>query len=132
MKMNLDMTFEEGKKIIEALHECAIKNGWNEDELDACGVMEEYTSAVDAALTAMGISVNIDNKPEVEDNDSDDEEWVEDEEGGYFNSDDNDEEDSCTTYSLTPKGEFVVRYMELGHPLEEALNIANILFGEGE
>lgn len=125
MKMNLDMTFEEGKKVIEALHECAIKNGWNEDELDASGVMEEYTSAVDAALTAMGISVNIDNESDAEPEDND-EEWTEDEEGGYFNSD-----DSCS-YSLTPRGEFVVRYMELGHPLEEALKIANILFGEGE
>lgn len=69
MKINLDMTFEEGKKIIEALRECAINNGWDEDELDESGVMEEYTSAVDAALTAMGISVDIATEPEVEDED---------------------------------------------------------------
>lgn len=106
MKMNLDMTFKEGKKIIEALRECATKFGWAEEELDESGVMEEYTAAVDAALTAMGISVDIATEPEVEDEDeycdaaadcyfcnSDDEEWDEDEEGGYFNSDDNEDED---------------------------------------
>lgn len=95
MKMNLDMTFEEGKKVIEALHECAIKFGWTEEDLDESGVMEEYTFVVDAALTAMGISINIAGKPEpeVEDDDFDDEEWDEDEEGGYFNSDDEDEDE---------------------------------------
>lgn len=144
MKMNLNMTFEEGKKIIEALRECAINNGWDKDELDECGVMEEYTSAVDAALTAMGISVDIASEPEDDDENkycdsaadcyfcnSDDEEWDEDEEGGYFNSDYEDEDEDCQ-YSLTPKGEFVVKYMEAGYPLEEALKVADILFGEGE
>lgn len=110
MKMNLDMSFEEGLNVIEALRECAINNGWDEDELNECGVIEEYTSAVDAALTAMGISVSIDNEPkaeaEAEDENkycdsaadcyfcnSDDEEWDEDEEDGYFNSDDDDEDE---------------------------------------
>jgi len=66
MKMNLDMSFEEGQKVIDALRECAMENGWNEDELDESGVIEEYSSAVDAALTAMGISVNITSEPESE------------------------------------------------------------------
>ena len=94
MKMNLDMTFEEGKKIIEALRECAIKFGWAKEDLDECGVIEEYTAAVDAALTAMGISVDIATEPEVEDDDDfDDEEWNEDEEDSYFNSDDDEEDE---------------------------------------
>lgn len=94
MKMNLDMTFEDGMNVIEALRKCAIEHGWNEDELDECGVIEEYSSVVDAALTAMGISVSIDNKPEVEDDDDFDYEiWKEDEEDGYFNSDYEDEDD---------------------------------------
>lgn len=132
MKMNLNMNFEEGMNVVNALRECAINNGWDEDELDESGVMEEYTSAVDAALTAMGISVSIAGEPEVEDED-DDEEWDENEENGYFDSDDDEEDDGDTTaYSLTAKGEFVVRYMEAGHTFEEACAIADLLFGEGE
>ena len=133
MKMNLDMSFEEGLNVVNALRECAIENGWNEDELDESGVMEEYTAAVDAALTAMGISVSIASEPEVEDDDDDpdDEEWGEDEEGGYFNSDDEDEDDSCQ-YALTAKGGFIVRYMAAGHTFEEAREIADLLFGKGE
>lgn len=136
MKMNLDMSFEEGLNVVNALRECAIENGWDEDELDESGVMEEYTAAVDAALTAMGISVSIASEPEVEDDDNDDpddEEWDEDEEGGYFNSDneDEDEEDNCL-YSLTPKGEFVARALEAGIAFEDACNIANFLFDDGE
>ena len=150
MKMNLDMSFEEGMKVVSALRECAIKNGWDEDELDESGVMEEYTAAVDAALTAMGISISIASEPEVEDDDenkycdsatdcsfcnSDDEEWDEDEEDGYFDSDDDDDEEDdgdTTAYFLTAKGEFVVRYMEAGHSFKEACAIADLLFGEGE
>lgn len=134
MKMNLDMSFEEGLNVVNALRECAIENGWDEDELDESGVIEEYTSAVDAALTAMGISVSIASEPEVEDDDDDDpddEEWDEDEEGGYFNSDDEDEEDDCL-YSLTPKGEFVLKALEAGIAFEDACNIANFLFDNGE
>ena len=135
MKTTLNLTFEEGLKIIEAMKDVATKRGWDEDELDECGVIEEYTSAVDAALTAMGISVNIASEPEVEDdNDFDNEEWDEDEEGDYFNSDDEDEEedDDSTTYSLTAKGEFVLRYIEAGHTVKEAYEIADLLFGKGE
>lgn len=141
MKMNLDMSFEEGMNVIEALRECAIKNGWDEDELDECGVLEEYASVVDAALAAMGIaaSIDIEPDPEVEDDDDfDDEEWDEDEEDGYFNSDyddDDDDEDSTCSYSLTPKGEFVVRALEAGVTFENACELADILFdddNEGE
>jgi len=132
MKMNLNMSFEEGMNVVNALRECAINNGWDEDELDECGVIEEYTSAVDAALAAMGISISIAGEPEVEDDDFDDEEWNEDEEDGYFNSDDEEEDDDTTTYSLTPKGEFVLRYIEAGHTFEEAYEIADLLFGKGE
>lgn len=56
----------------------------------------------------------------------------EDEEDGYFNSDDEEEDEDTTTYSLTPKGEFVLRYLEAGHTFEEAYEIADLLFGKGE
>lgn len=88
MKMNLDMSFEEGMNVVKSLRECAINNGWDEDELDECGVIEEYTSAVDAALSAMGISVSIDSEPT-----DDDEEQDEDEEDISFTSDDDEEEE---------------------------------------
>ncbi len=133
MEMTLNLTFEDGLKVVEAMKDVAIENGWDAEELDKCGVIEEYSRVVDAALAAMGISVNIASEPEVEDNDDfDDEEWDEDEEGGYFNSDDEDEDDDTTTYSLTPKGEFVLRYIEAGHTFEEAYEIADLLFGKGE
>ena len=89
MKMNLDMSFEEGMNVVNSLRECAINNGWDEDELDECGVIEEYTSAVDAALSAMGISVSIDSEPTVDEEQDEDE----DEEAISFNSDYEDEDD---------------------------------------
>lgn len=141
MKMNLNMTFEEGKRVIEALRECAINNGWDENELDECSVIDEYCRAVDAALTAMGISVSIDNEPKAEDEDEN--QYCDsaadcffcdsDEEDDDFNSDDDEEEnDDGHPYVLTPKGKFVIQYMEAGYPFEEALKVADILFGEGE
>jgi hypothetical protein len=136
MKMNLDMSFEEGLNVMEALRKCAIKNGWDEDELDECGVLEEYASAVDAALAAMGIAacIDLDSESElkVEDEDFDDEDWDEDEEDDYFDSDDEDvEEDDCP-YTLTPKGEFIVHALEAGVSFENACELADILFDDNE
>lgn len=132
MKMNLDMSFEEGMNIVKALRECAINNGWDEDELDECGVIEEYSSAVDAALAAMGISVSINSEPESEIEDDDFNEDVEDD---YFDSDDEDEdedeEDDCL-YTLTPKGEFIVHALESGVSFETACELADILFDDNE
>lgn len=117
MKMNLDMSFEEGMNVVNSLRECAINNGWDEDELDECGVIEEYTSAVDAALSTMGISVSIDSKPE--NDDSDEEEWDEDEEGGYFNSDyeedDEDEDDDDDELPSDDEVFSLIRRVLYGH-----------------
>lgn len=110
MKMNLDMSFEEGMNVVKSLRECAINNGWDEDELDECGVIEEYTFAVDAALSTMGISISIDSKPE--DDDSDEEEWNEDEEGGYFNSDYEDEEEDEEDDDELPSDDEVFRMIK--------------------
>lgn len=128
MNMNLDMTFEDGAKIIDALRECAISNGWNENELDECGVLEEYATVVDAALTAMGITVNIDKEPKVKDED----EHCDAAADCYFcNSDEDEEEDDCE-YSLTPKGEFVAQLLEDGVPFETACELASFLFDDNE
>lgn len=144
MKMNLSMSFEEGLKVIEALRKCAMDNGWDEDELEDSGVIEEYTAAADAALTALGISVNIAKTPEVEDDDEDkedddfdlddlddldDEDDNEDEDED--DEDDDEEEDTCQ-YSLTPKGQFVLKALEAGIAFEDACNLADFLFDNNE
>ena len=64
MKMTLNLTYEDGMKVFEAMKDVAIKNGWNTGELD--GIIEEYSSALDAALTVMGIEVRIASEPKVE------------------------------------------------------------------
>ena len=121
MKLTLNLTFEDGMKVVEAMKETAIENGWDAEELDECGVIEEYSRVVDAALTAMGIEVSIDGTPS-----NDNEDANEDEDEDEENDGDN------TVYSLTAKGEFVLRYMNAGHTFEEACKIADLLFGEGE
>ena len=160
MKLALNLTFEDGLKVVEAMKNVAIESGWDAEELDECGVIEEYSRVIDAALTAMGIEVSIAGKPEVEDENkycdsaadcyfcnSDDEEdddqkeevdafglpmdyWSEFDEDN--DADENTEHDDSCRYSLTAKGEFVVRYMEAGHTFEEACKVADILFGKGE
>ena len=128
MKMNLDMTYEDGLKVVEALRECAIKNGWEKDELDDCGIMEEYSAVVDAALTAMGITVNIDKEPKVEDED----EHCDAAADCYFCNSDEDENDDDCEYALTPKGEFIAQLLEDGVPFESACELANFLFDDDE
>ena len=133
MKTTLNLTYEDGLKVVEAMKDVATKYDWTDEEIAKLDIIEQYTSAVDAALAAMGISVSIAGEPGVEDDDFDDEEWDEDEEDGYFDSDEEEEEDDdTTTYSLTPKDEFVLRYLEAGHTFEEAYEIADLLFGKGE
>jgi hypothetical protein len=152
MKMTLDMTFEDGKKVLDALRECAVSNGWEKDELDESGIMEEYTAVVDAALTAMGISVNISHEPEDADENkycnsaadcyfcnSEDEEDEEVDTFGvptdYWSDNDeeeeDEEEDTCQ-YTLTPVGEFVARALAAGIAFEDAVNLAKIVFDNDE
>jgi hypothetical protein len=154
MKMTLNLTFEDGMKVVEAMKKVAIENGWDAEELDECSIIEEYSSVIDAVLAAMGIEVSIDGEPKVEDenkycdsaadcyfcNSDDEEDNDRKEEVDAFGlpmdywsefDEDNGEDDSCR-YSLTAKGEFVVRYMEAGHTFEEACKVADLLFGEGE
>lgn len=138
MKMTLNLSFEDGLKVAEAMRDTAIENGWDAEELDECGVIEEYARVVDAALTAMGIDITIDKNPSVEDEDYDEDEDdfdfdfddYEDEEDE--DDDDDDDDDDNVVYSLTAKGEFVLRYMEAGNSFEEACEIADLLFGEGD
>ena len=135
MEMTLNLTFEDGLKVVEAMKDVAIENGWDAEELDECGVLEEYSRVVDAALAAMGINVNISANPSCEDEDEDEDF---DEEDFDFDEDEDEDEDEeeddneNVVYSLTAKGEFVLRYMEAGYPFEEACEVADILFGEGE
>lgn len=142
MKMTLNLTFEDGLKVVEAMKNVAIENGWGADELDECGAIEEYSRVIDAALTAMGINISIDANPACEDEaeDSDEEDFDFDFDFDFDDEDEDEEEDDdekeddddTATYSLTVKGEFVLRYMEAGYPFEEACEVADILFGDGE
>lgn len=131
MEMTLNLTFEDGLKVIEAMKETAIKNGWDAEELSNGGIVEEYSRAVDAALGAMGITINIDVNPSCKDEDED-EDFDEDDFDFDFDDNEEDDDDDNCMYSLTVKGDFVVRYMEAGHTFEEACKIADLLFGSGE
>lgn len=127
MKTTLNLTNEEGLKLVDALKNVAIGCGWNEDELADSGVMEEYAAVVEAAFAALDIQVLIDGEPE----DDDDEDF--DLDDLDFDDDEEDEDDSTPQYALTPKGEFVVHFMEdSGCSFEEACEIADVLFGKGE
>ena len=55
MEMTLNLTFEDGLKVVEAMKEVAIENGWDAEELDECGVIEEYSRVIDAKKTEMEI-----------------------------------------------------------------------------
>lgn len=151
MNMTLNLTYEDGMKVVEAMKEAAIENGWEAEELDECGVLDSYSHVVDAALAAMGINVSIDAKPSCEDEavdidfdaDDDDDDWDEDVDAFGFpadywspfdeNDDDKEEnENENTAYSLTVKGEFVLRCMKAGYTFENACEIADVLFGGGE
>jgi hypothetical protein len=129
MEMTLNLTFEDGMRVVEAMKKVAIENGWDAEELDECGVIGEYSRAVDAALAAMGISVNIDGTPAHEDEEEDF-----DEDDFDFDFDDDEEDDGADTavYSLTEKGKFVLQYMAGGYSFEEACEAADLLFGDGE
>lgn len=126
MKLALNLTFEDGLKVVEAMKNVAIENGWDAEELDECGVIEEYSRVIDAALTAMGIEVSIDGTPSEEEG----EDFYED---VFDDEDEEEDDDDNTVYSLTPKGEFVLQYMNVGHTtFEEACRVADLLFEEGE
>ena len=71
MEMTLNLTYEDGLKVVKAMKEAAIESGWDAEELDECGVIDEYSLAVDAALAAMGISISIDANPSCKDEDED-------------------------------------------------------------
>lgn len=153
MNMTLNLTYEDGMKVIEAMKE-TIANGWDVRELDECDVLNSYVHVVDAALAAMGINVSIDARPSCEDededidfdaddDDDDDDDWDEDVDAfGFpadywspFDENDEDEEENegkNVAYSLTVKGEFVLRCMKAGYTFENACAIADVLFGDGE
>ena len=76
--MKIILTATEGNKVLDALANVALSQGWNEDELEESGVMEEYIEAVDAAMKAMDLAVEVD-PDEDEDEEYDEDEFEEDE-----------------------------------------------------
>ena len=127
MKLNLSAT--EGRKMLYTLRDFAIKRGWDEDELEESDVLAEYGAAIDAAMNAIGLTIEINPNEEDEEDDEDDFNFEED----NFEDDEDGEDDSddCQ-YTLTVKGDFVLRYIKAGHTFEEAYEIADLLFGNGE
>ena len=126
--MKLTLTANEGRKVLDALVDVALAHGWDEDELEESGVLEEYSSAVDAAMEAMGLGVSI-----VPDDDDDDDEEEDEEEFDSLWGEDEDEDEDTEVYSLTEKGKFILHFMEdSGCSFEEACEIADTLFGKGE
>lgn len=102
-KMNVYLNSEEGLAVVDALRDCAVEQGWDEDELDDAGVIEDYIAAVDAALKAMGINVYVD--PELDDAD-DDADSIE----GYEDGDeDEDEEDEMDVDDFRSQLEYLVK-----------------------
>lgn len=110
MKMNLSLNFDEGMAVVDALRDCAIEQGWDENELEDSGVIEEYSKAVDAALKAMGINVSVD--PELDDDDDvgDDEDSIE----GYEDEDE-DEDDEMDIEDFRSQLEYLVKEDEEGN-----------------
>lgn len=78
MKTILHLTFEDGLKVVDALKNVALENGWEEEEIAESGVVEEYSRVVDAALTAMGFGLEIENSSANEENFPEEEEEEED------------------------------------------------------
>lgn len=130
MEMTLNLTFEDGLKVVEAMKNVAIENGWDAEELDECGVIEEYSRVVDAALAAMGINISIDANPSYEDEDED-EDFDEDNFDFDFDDEEDDNDDNVI-YTLTPKGAFVARALEKGVSFEDACELASILFDDNK
>ena len=135
MEMTLNLTHEDGMKMVEAMKEVAIESGWEADELHDCGVLEEYSNVVDAVLSAIGIHLNIKGAPsdehEDESFDEDDFDFDNDEEDYHDDGDDEDGDDTAVD-SLSVKMELILNYMKVGCTFEEACEIADILFVERE
>lgn len=132
MEMTLNLTFEDGMKVVEAMRNVAIENGWNPEELNECGVIEEYSGVLDAALAAMGIKVNIDYTPSDDDSFIDEDDFDEED---FDEEDFEDEEDLDDEEEVNPstvKEDFILQCLKAGYSLREACDIANILFGEDE
>ena len=76
MEMTLNLTYEEGAKVIHALKDVALKQGWSEEDIVDAGILEEFSEVVDAALEAMGIKVSIDASPAEEEEEDEDMESI--------------------------------------------------------
>ena len=112
--MKIELTLNEGMNVAKAFRDTAIAKGWAEAGIQP--VIEEYAAAFDAAMKAIGIELVV--NPTVVENEEE------------FDMDDFSEEEIQPT--PTVKDDFIYRYVEAGHSLDEALEVADILFGEEE
>ena len=129
MKMTLNLSYEEGTAVLDAMRKAANETGRSYEEIEYDNLMEEYATILDACLTAIGIEVRICDTPTpIEDEDEVDD--FDDE--SDFDEDEDEEEDEepsdTTSYTITPKGRFVALCLEQGISWEEATETAEKLF----
>lgn len=105
--MKLTLTFEEGLKVVEAMRNAAIDNGWEPEEFDECGAIEEYGHMLDVAMKAMGIDFSVNTNPACEDEAKDS-----DEEDFDFNFDDEEDEDKEEDDEELPSDEEVMNLIK--------------------
>ena len=121
MNIKVHVTTEEMYEVFDAVANTAVNHGWEKSDLSS--LMEDFSALIDAALAAMHIEIIVDDDEEEEENEFDDED---DEVFSETDTDDN------VIYSLTPKGEFVARALDVGISFEDACERADILFDDNE
>lgn len=137
MKTALNLSFEDGRTIAEKFVEVAQKN----NHIDVYSMVVEYAAAFDAAMETLGIDLTIEGAP-TQDDEEEEENPCEtcfsygdcDPECEFRDSYDppvaNYEEDEPV--EISARNQFIIDYIKYGYEAEEAIQAANILFGEGE
>ena len=98
MKMKIELHETEALEVLAALRDCAVENGWEEEELDDCGVIEEYASVIDAAMRAMGIDFCINVEPDSDSEyEEEEEDWDEDDDEDDWEDEDEDEDEELSS-----------------------------------
>ena len=74
MKNTMELSREEGLKVVEAMKKVAFDSGWAEEDLVDCGILEEYAKVLDASLAALGITLLVNPNPSEEEEEEEEDE----------------------------------------------------------
>ena len=112
--MKIELTLNEGMNVAKAFRDTAIAWGCAEEAIQP--VVEEYAAAFDAAMKAIGIKLVVNTVAEENED----------------KSNDNIISEANNPYppALTVKDDFILHYMKEGYSFDEALEVADILFGK--